>query len=758
MWTNISPGRVPGGGCNPPNYRWDQKVPCIFVYNGEVYDVFARYQGSRWNRRNGPDIRSWPYPRPSTGPLKALSWHINFPRYKRMEGWPGQEEGLRIIILNKLTQTCPGLTSGAGYRFFEEVGIPVPRQRFVRLYINGGYYRYMQEMERIGETLIRRWIRERKAEDPDFHEEVGHLFKSVGCNCDEGPYGWGDERRLPARCGYTALERYEWTYDPKIHEWAGGKLIMDLIEQLNNARAAGVEAIREFFIANFDMEMLMDYMCIINWSVPFDDMFQNHFLYRRTSDHKWFIIPWDLDRNFGFWQGPNSSIYMGEQGDPSNRSGWWNYLKDAFLKAFRSEYEERLLELNETLLTPEKMNEFLDRVLAEANPAEANQAAAPMSCSFSAAAATMRNFAVVRQRVVRQAIPKVVAEAGPDMRVFAGEEVLFDARASRPDPGPGVEYRWSNGMTGDSPSYVFEEPGEYVITLTVSYEGASDSDTVKVTVLPRPNWAFLEQDGLVVMEAESFYQNLTHGEQDTWWAEESERSGFSGRSYMHAAYKVRKTYYSNYVQRSPELIYAVQFISEGTFYVWIRALCESTRWDSLHIGLDGEGRSSSWSHRFQVKENQWQWSNNSRSQGPQRIEVDRPGLHMFSIWIRESGIYVDKIILSKDPAFVPEAEGPAETEVVSLIGEGAFIRGDINGDRSIDISDPVMLLRYLFAGRPIPCEDHADIDDNGTLNLGDTIRLLQYLFLKGEPPSEPFPRPGFDETADPWNCGDRPSG
>ncbi len=760
MWTNIQAGRVPGGGCNRPNPTWDSKVPCIFVYKGKVYDVFARYQGSRWNRRNGPDISSarWPYPRPSTGPLKALSWHINFPRYDEMEGWPGQVGGLRIIILNKLTQTCPGLTSGAGYRFFEEVGIPVPRQRFVRLYINGGYYRYMQEMERIGETLIRRWIRERRKEDPSFREEVGHLFKSVGCNCDEGPYGWGDERRLPARCGYSALERYEWTYDPKTHEWAGAQLVMDLIEQLNDARAAGVDAVRQFFIANFDMEMLTDYICIINWAVPFDDMFQNHFLYRRTSDHKWFMIPWDLDRDFGFWQGPNSSIYMGEQGDPSNRQGWWNYLKDAYLKAFRAEYEERLRELNETLLTPEKMNEYLDRVLAEADPGEANQAAAPMSCSFSSAASTMRNFAVVRQRVVRQAIPKIVADAGPDLRVFAGEEVFFDARASRPDPAPGVEYRWSNGMNGDYPSFVFEEPGEYTITLTIVYDGDSASDSVKVTVLPRPEWAFLEQEGRVVIEAESYHMNLAHGENDAWWTEETARSGYSGSAYMHAAYNVRRTFYSNYTDRSPELLYIIQFSDPGTYYIWVRSLCESTSWDSLHVGLDGVGRTGDWSLRFQVLEDTWQWSNNTRSRGPLRVDVSKAGLHTLSLWIRESGVHIDKIILTKDSTYRPEGLGPAESPQVSLIGEGAFIRGDVNGDRRIDISDAVTILRFLFAALQIPCEDTADVNDDGALNVADTIYLLQYLFLNGGPPAAPFPSAGYDQTPDPWSCGDKPSG
>ena len=81
--TNASGGRV--SGCNA-RAAWNAKVQAIFVHNGRVYDVWARYQGSRWNRTNGPNVGAWPHPRPAGGQFKALSWHINFPRYDQMEG------------------------------------------------------------------------------------------------------------------------------------------------------------------------------------------------------------------------------------------------------------------------------------------------------------------------------------------------------------------------------------------------------------------------------------------------------------------------------------------------------------------------------------------------------------------------------------------------------------------------------------------------------------------------------------------------
>ncbi len=756
MYTNASGGRV--SGCNV-RASWNAKVPAIFVHKGTVYDVWARYQGSRWNRTNGPTVGAWPYPRPAGGSFKALSWHINFPRYDQMEG-------LRIVLLNKLTQGCPGLTSGAGYRFFEAVGIPACRQRYIRFYVNGGYIRYMQELERIGETMIRRWIREQRALYPDMpQEEVGHLFKSQGCNCDEGPYGWGDARRLPAYCSnprWEPIERYEYTYDPKTHEWAGGRLLMDLIEDLHVARSGGRTALREYFEKNFDLQLLNDYIAIINWAVPFDDMFQNHFFYRRTSDEKWFMVPWDLDRDFGEFRaernrGPDSTLYFGEAGDPDNRSGWWNYVKDSYLKTYRSEYDERLLELSQTVLTPENMDLFLNRVLAEANPAEANQAATRLSCNVTSDANVMRNFARRRQQVVFDRIPPVLADAGEDRRVFAGDEVLFDASGSRPDPGPEVTYVWSNGMTGEQPTFVFDAPGVYEITLTVTAGQERATDSVTMTVLPMPDRAFREENGLLVMEAESYHESVPHGEETCSWVGETERPDYSGQAYLHAAGAERCTFFSRHTEQSPELIFYARFTTPGSYRVWVRALVESNQQDSLWVGLDGNGDAP---HQYyQARDGEWQWSGLGRLGAitPQVVTVPPgAGLHSLSIWMRESGIRVDKILMTNDLAFEPTGLGPSESQEDVLAGEGSFTRGDTNGDRKLTVSDAVTILRHLFTQPRIECEDHADANDDGALNVSDAAYILQYLFLSGPPPPPPFPRRGYDETDDPNGCGDAP--
>jgi hypothetical protein len=45
--------------------------------------------------------------------------------------------------------------------------------------------------------------------------------------------------------------------------------------------------------------------------------------------------------------------------------------------------------------------------------------------------------------------------------------------------------------------------------------------------------------------------------------------------------------------------------------------------------------------------------------------VAEAGAHVFSVWLRESRVCIDKIVLAADPAYVPDNSGPAESQRVS---------------------------------------------------------------------------------------------
>jgi len=89
---------------------------------------------------------------------------------------------------------------------------------------------------------------------------------------------------------------------------------------------------------------------------------------------------------------------------------------------------------------------------------------------------------------------------------------------------------------------------------------------------------------------------------------------------------------------------------------------------------------------------------------------------------------------------------------VGLTGGAKFIRGDVNLDGRIQLSDAVLVLHYLFGRTTLPCLDAADYDDNGKLQITDPIGILLWLFSGGKPPVPPRGEPGPDPTPDNLTC------
>ncbi|MEM7260579.1 MAG: hypothetical protein AAF488_01220 [Planctomycetota bacterium] len=86
-----------------------------------------------------------------------------------------------------------------------------------------------------------------------------------------------------------------------------------------------------------------------------------------------------------------------------------------------------------------------------------------------------------------------------------------------------------------------------------------------------------------------------------------------------------------------------------------------------------------------------------------------------------------------------------------------FVRGDVNQDSGIDISDPIALLDHLFSGVSADdCLSSLDANDDGTINIADTVFELSYLFTLGADPAAPFPNCGEEDTPDSLTCDSYP--
>ena len=98
-----------------------------------------------------------------------------------------------------------------------------------------------------------------------------------------------------------------------------------------------------------------------------------------------------------------------------------------------------------------------------------------------------------------------------------------------------------------------------------------------------------------------------------------------------------------------------------------------------------------------------------------------------------------------------------DTSCSVIVGSPAqqpFVRGEVNGDGSINIADAIGLLLVLFDNTvPVPpCADALDANDDGSMNIADAIFLLQFLFNAGANPPTPYPNAGLDPTPDALNC------
>ena len=99
----------------------------------------------------------------------------------------------------------------------------------------------------------------------------------------------------------------------------------------------------------------------------------------------------------------------------------------------------------------------------------------------------------------------------------------------------------------------------------------------------------------------------------------------------------------------------------------------------------------------------------------------------------------------------------AEAANCEVVGP-RFVRGDTNSDGSINLTDGVIPLLYLFSGgAPPACLDSADTNDTGSIEITDAIIVFGWLFSGGAPPAEPSPlSPGYSRkecAVDPTDDG-----
>lgn len=316
---------------------WNGSQPAVFACNGILYDVHIRYHGSRYHRA-------------ATNHSFKLHF-LEHQKFNERDSWFVTGHAQEFIEATKMNRL---------------LGLPASNMRAVSWYFNTSAVETRYEQGEYDNDMLDTWSELQQQLNPGSTKEArGDLYKTVG-NRDasqnnlEGPYTKGDEAPLAANAGWTQLERYSWTHSLQSNSWKGAKPIRDLFEGMWTVRgdtpttqtlasnATNLANTKAWFNANFDMETTLTSMALLMWMSTWDDQAHNQFWWKRANG-KWVRLGWDYDQVMTSSRA-SQSPYSGEVGvNVFDGVNWW---KDTFFKCFRSEFNQRLWELNNSFCDP----------------------------------------------------------------------------------------------------------------------------------------------------------------------------------------------------------------------------------------------------------------------------------------------------------------------------------------------------------------------------------------------------------------------
>jgi hypothetical protein len=158
------------------------------------------------------------------------------------------------------------------------------------------------------------------------------------------------------------------------------------------------------------------------------------------------------------------------------------------------------------------------------------------------------------------------------------------------------------------------------------------------------------QDDRVAFESEHF-DVADERNADASWRELADESISNGRG-VEIGPEAGEYWTSDPLNEAPHLDYRVRFTRAGTFYVFIRgdAGTDPQGSDSCFAGIDDALTPT---YTFATTTGVWGWRGHA-------LEVDSAGVHTVSIYAREDGFRVDKVVIQADDS-TPSDAGPDES-------------------------------------------------------------------------------------------------
>ncbi len=296
--------------------------PAVFIADGEVHDhIRVRYRGAF--------ARSWP--------KKPIKVFLND---------DGPFAGQEHLNLNSGWRDPAFIREALAYHIYRACGAPASNSRLIRLHVNNQFNGLYIEVEQPDKFFLRR-----------LNLKGASIYKA------SSQANMADERDLGSPEAYRSHYEKE-TQKTEDH----GDL------QLFCQELARTKNVVEFFTQRVDLDKYVNYLAATALTQNWDAYNKNHFIvFDARGSAKWFIVPWDLDRTLGdYWDWTYNKadlpILLGTRSRPGITG--WNRLMDRFFSqaTLRIQFANRLRELLESEITPEKLFPVLDRLEADAAP------------------------------------------------------------------------------------------------------------------------------------------------------------------------------------------------------------------------------------------------------------------------------------------------------------------------------------------------------------------------------------------------------
>jgi RHS repeat-associated protein len=180
----------------------------------------------------------------------------------------------------------------------------------------------------------------------------------------------------------------------------------------------------------------------------------------------------------------------------------------------------------------------------------------------------------------------------------------------------------------------------------------------QATVLPAGTYHLSASP--LVMEAEK--GSLAAGASQSWQLKTSQ-SGYTGTAYLQSSSDLDPLYQTNQLNSSPRAEYQVNVTTPGTYTVWLRGYPPNAAGDSVYIGLGSQTVSVTG-----FDPGSWSWASQRTDTGAAAtLTVQSSGFYTVSLWLREDGLRVDRLLLTTDTTYIPTGFGPAESAQPSAL-------------------------------------------------------------------------------------------